>query len=81
MSQYATVENAEAIRDQTKRASRHLRDAEKELTDALLLAGDDYDLNANKLQQIVGALGLLAGAVSIEHSTWDGYATARRKLT
>lgn len=79
MSKYATVYNAEAIRDRTDRAASALRIAGRELKDALLLASDDYDHNADKLQQIVGAIGLLTSAVGTEHSTWVDYARERRK--
>lgn len=79
MSKYATVHNAEAIRDQTDRALAHLITAGKELKDALLLANDDYDHNADKLQQIVGTIELLSGAVALEHFKWSDYARARSK--
>ena len=79
MSKYATTENAEAIRDATDRALANLIRSEKELRDALLLASDDYDNNADKLQQIVGAIGLLSSAVSVEHFTWSDYARARAR--
>lgn len=79
MSKYATVHNAEAIRDRTDRALGHLITAERELKDALRLAGDDYDNNADGLQQILGALGLLSSAVAREHFTWSDYARERRR--
>lgn len=79
MSKYATVENAEAIRNATSRALSRLVEAGKELADAFLLASDDYDNNADKLQQIVGTIGLLSSAVSVEHFTWADYARARAR--
>lgn len=78
MSKYATVENAEAIRDAVDRAFKGLHAAEKELADALLLASDDYEHNADQLQAIGGALKLVTSAVSVEWSKWAGYASARR---
>lgn len=78
MSTHPTAVNAEAVANAIDRALKHLTVAQTELRDALLLARDDYPHNADKLEQIVGALGLLTSATSVDYYQWDGYARARR---
>lgn len=78
MSKYATLENAETIRNAMDRALKGLVTAEKELADILLLASDDYEHNADQIQAILGALKLTTSAVSLEWSKWAGYASGRR---
>ena len=76
---YATYENAAAIRNRAKLAAWHLREAESELKDALELAKDDYDHNADLLQHLVGSVAVIASVVGSEHSRWEGYADARKR--
>lgn len=73
----ATAANADAIRNHTDRALANLIKGRGEVRQALELARDDYDGNAERLGQIAGALALLMSALIVEHNTWSDYARAR----
>lgn len=72
-----TPERARKIRDLTASAVDHVADARFALDAALALARDDYDHNADKLQDIVGAIRLLSSTVLNEHHAWQDWAAAR----
>jgi hypothetical protein len=69
--------NASAIRASLSRADDHLRAALKELREARMLARDDYDGNADKLDQLVSVFEFVSPAVYGECLTWAGYLKAR----
>jgi len=78
VSTHATAENAEAISNAVDQARNHLMQVQKELARALALARNDYPHNADKLEQIVGTVGLLTSAVNVDYYQWNEYARVRR---
>jgi len=75
-----TAQRARAISELTRTAVATMTDARAALASALSLAKDDYDHNADKLQDLVGAVNLTLSALCIEQSTWNGYARARANV-
>ena len=69
----ATKANASEIAVLTSWAADELGTARGHLTAALALAEKDYDHNADKIADLLGAVRLLAGLTAQEHYTWRDY--------
>lgn len=73
----ATKLNAEAIRDLCDRVDQNLINVTVALMAAVDRAENDYDHNADRLRDALGALRLVHAVVATEHSKWRDYARNR----
>lgn len=73
------TERAARIAELTREALTAAVIANRNITEALKLAGLDYDHNADRLRDISGTFSLATGALSQEHCTWDSYARERKR--
>lgn len=73
----ATKENALDIAAALKATDDHLIKARGYLAAAVLLAKEDYDGNADKLEDMLGGLRCLMGLIMPETFTWEDYARHR----
>lgn len=74
-----SFERAKEIHTRVTRAINLTNEACAILRQAYELAIDDYDHNADKLDHILGALGLVVPAMVTEETVWRGIARARRE--
>lgn len=72
-------QNAQKIRNQLWEANEGFGRALSALVEARDLARGDYQHNAAKLEDMVGAVRLLAAATGSEYSIWADYARERAK--
>jgi len=79
MSTKAEAERAVEIRDRLDATVAYLNDAVKNLAEAELHAGLDFDHNQDTLNEALGALRLVRKVVITEQNVWHGYAEARTR--